>query len=208
MLSLFIDFKSPAAYLALQPALNLIMQYGLAVAWFPFAVKQPVIPVLASDTALDDLHHLAESETKGETHRRVRANQRQQMHKLYAELSNTEMHFPTQPTNTDLALNVLANLTVDPTTFIVRAFTAYWVEQRDLNDATVVEQLVRDVGLPFTAELLLPTSRDACLDQAEAKGIFEVPAFVLNDQVFIGREHMPWLAEIAAEMMFSENTQA
>lgn len=200
MLRLFIDFKSPAAYLALKPALNLIATHGLAVKWLPFAVKQPVIPAAESDSALDDAHQLTESEKKGRTHRRVRAEQRQQMHKLYAALSNTEMHFPTQPMDTDLALNVLANLTVDPTEFITRAFTAYWIEERDLNDAMVVEQLVHEAGLPFTTALLLPTGMNACLDQAEEKGIFEVPAFVLEGQVFIGREHMPWLAELAANM--------
>ena len=195
MLSLFIDFKSPAAYLAMKPTLNLIASTGLAVTWLPFAAKQPVIPIEKHD------------ETKGETHRRVRAEQRQQMHVLYADLSNTEMHFPTQATSTDLALNVLANLTQDPTAFIARAFSAYWVQEQDLNDPAVVEQLVREVGLPFTAELLLPTAMDACLVQALEKGVFDVPAFVFADQVFIGREHMPWLRELATSFTPQEDAQ-
>jgi 2-hydroxychromene-2-carboxylate isomerase len=195
MLNLYIDFKSPAAYLAMKPALNLIASTGLAVKWLPFAVKQSVIPIEQQD------------ETKGETHRRVRAQQRQQMHTLYAELSNTEMHFPTKATSTDLALNVLANLTQDPTAFISRAFSAYWVQERDLNDPAVVEQLVREVGLPFNAELLLPTAIDACLVQALEIGVFDVPAFVLAEQVFIGREHMPWLRELATSFTRQEDAQ-
>jgi 2-hydroxychromene-2-carboxylate isomerase len=195
MLNLYIDFKSPAAYLAMKPALNLIASTGLAVKWLPFAVKQSVIPIEQQD------------ETKGETHRRVRAEQRQQMHALYAELSNTEMHFPTKAKSTDLALNVLANLTQDPTAFISRAFSAYWVQDSDLNDPAVVEQLVREVGLPFNAELLLPTAMDACLVQALEKGVFDVPAFVFADQMFIGREHMPWLRELAASFSRQEDAQ-
>ena len=206
MLTLFIDFKSPASFLALKPALALIKSYELAVEWLPFAVKQPTIPANRMDDAPNGKFNNAARETKGETHRRVRAHQRQQMHKMYAELSNTEMHFPTQATNTDLALNVLANLTVEPTAFITRAFGAYWVEQRDLNDATVVEQLVREAGLPFTPELLLPTATEACLDKAGHIGVFEVPAFVLQGQVFIGREHIPWLTEIAASLKSGVNT--
>ena len=201
MLSLFIDFKSPAAYLALKPALHLITSHELVVTWLPFAVKQPAIPKGRRDETLDERRLNIERETKGETHRRVRAEQRQKIHKMYADLSNTEMHFPTQATSTDLALNVLANLTIDPTSFVTRAFQAYWIEALDLNDAAVVEQLVNEAGLPFTPELLLSTAMSACLDQAAEKGVFEVPAFVMDDQVFIGREHMPWLTELVTQLL-------
>jgi 2-hydroxychromene-2-carboxylate isomerase len=98
-------------------------------------------------------------------------------------------------------------LTQDPTAFISHAFSAYWVQERDLNDPAVVEQLVREVGLPFNAELLLPTAMDACLVQALEKGVFDVPAFVFADQVFIGREHMPWLRELAASFTGQEDAQ-
>ena len=183
-LTLFIDFKSPAAYLALKPTLDLIKTYHLDVNWLPFPTKQSAIAIEQ------------DNETKGETHRRVRAVQRQQMHEMYAKLSNTPMHFRPKPGNSDLALNVLANLSVDPTTFVSRAYDAYWIEGKDLNDAVVVEQLVTDAGLHFSAELLQSKAIDNSIEQAQAQGVFEVPAFVIKEQVFIGREHMPWLKEI------------
>jgi len=186
-LTLFIDFKSPAAYLALKPTLDLIKTYHLDVNWLPFPTKQSAIAIER------------DNETKGETHRRVRAVQRQQMHEMYAELGNTPMHFRPKPGNSDLALNVLANLSVDPTTFVSRAYDAYWIEGKDLNDAVVVEQLVTDAGLHFSAELLQSKTIDTSIEQAQAQGVFEVPAFVIEEQVFIGREHMPWLREIVAK---------
>ena len=186
-LSVFIDFKSPAAYLALKPTLDFIKTYHLDVNWIPFPTKQSAIAIEQ------------DNETKGETHRRVRAVQRQQMHEMYAELGNTPMHFRPKPGNSDLALNVLANLSVDPTTFVSRAYDAYWIEGKDLNDAVVVEQLVTDAGLHFSAELLQSKAIDTSIEQAQAQGVFEVPAFVIEEQVFIGREHMPWLREIVAK---------
>jgi 2-hydroxychromene-2-carboxylate isomerase len=60
----------------------------------------------------------------------------------------------------------------------------------------VVEQLVTDAGLHFSAELLQSKTIDTSIEQAQAQGVFEVPAFVIEEQVFIGREHMPWLKEI------------
>ena len=186
-LTLFIDFKSPAAYLALKPTLDFIKTHHLDVNWIPFPTKQSAIAIEQ------------DNETKGETHRRVRAVQRQQMHEMYAELGNTPMHFRPKPGNSDLALNVLANLSVDPTTFVSRAYDAYWIEGKDLNDAVVVEQLVTDAGLHFSAELLQSKAIDTSIEQAQAQGVFEVPAFVIEEQVFIGREHMPWLREIVAK---------
>ncbi|MBT3736051.1 MAG: hypothetical protein HOF32_21025 [Gammaproteobacteria bacterium] len=186
-LTLFIDFKSPAAYLALKPTLDFIKTHHLDVKWLPFPTKQSAI------AAEQD------NETKGETHRRVRAFQRQQMHEMYAELSDTQMHFRSKPGNSDLALNVLANLSVDPTSFISRAYDAYWIEGKDLNDAAVVEQLVTDAGLRFSIDLLHSKAIDNCIEQAQAQGVFEVPTFVIQQQLFIGREHMPWLKEIVSE---------
>ena len=68
-----------------------------------------------------------------------------------------------------------------------------------MNDAVVVEQLVTDAGLHFSAELLQSKAIDTSIEQAQAQGVFEVPAFVIEEQVFIGREHMPWLREIVAK---------
>jgi len=109
------------------------------------------------------------------------------------------MHFRSKPGNSDLALNVLANLSVDPTSFISRAYDAYWIEGKDLNDAAVVEQLVTDAGLRFSIDLLHSKAIDNCIEQAQAQGVFEVPTFVIQQQLFIGREHMPWLKEIVSE---------
>ena len=68
-----------------------------------------------------------------------------------------------------------------------------------MNDAVVVEQLVRDAGLSFSTELLHANALDTCIERAQAQGVFEVPAFVIDEQVFIGREHMPWLKEIVVK---------
>lgn len=187
MLTVYIDFKSPAAYLALKSTLDLIESYNLAAIWLPFPTKQSAIPAKK------------EQETKGETHRRVRATQRQQMHTMYAELGGTQIHFPVVPGNCDLALNVLANLSVDPIAFIKVAYDAYWIDGKNLNDAAVVEQLVKDAGIEFSIELLDPKALNSSVEHAQEKGVFEVPAFVTAEHVFIGREHMPWLKDIYSQ---------
>jgi len=34
------------------------------------------------------------------------------------------------------------------------------------------------------------------LGQAEENGIFTSPTYVVNEQIFVGREHLPWISEL------------
>ena len=58
---IFIDFKSPAAYLALKPTLALLQEENIEARFRPFRVRERDVP------------QIAEHETVGDTHRRVRA---------------------------------------------------------------------------------------------------------------------------------------
>ena len=61
MLSVYLDFKSPGAYLAMSPTLALVERLSLEVDWKPFRVIERDVPKLGKE------------ETVGESHRRVRA---------------------------------------------------------------------------------------------------------------------------------------
>ena len=61
MLDIFIDFKSPAAYLALKPTQALLQDLDMTARWRPFRVRERDVP------------QIAEHETIGDAHRRVRA---------------------------------------------------------------------------------------------------------------------------------------
>jgi len=77
-------------------------------------------------------------------------------------------------------------------------FDALWQEQRDIGDASVLASCLvragRDPALVDRA--LLPEARTALADattRAFANGIFGVPTFVCNDEVFFGNDRLEML---------------
>jgi 2-hydroxychromene-2-carboxylate isomerase len=77
-------------------------------------------------------------------------------------------------------------------------FDALWQEQRDIGDpgvlATCLVRAGRDPGLVDLA--LLPDARTAMADATKlafANGVFGVPTFVCNDEVFFGNDRLDML---------------
>jgi len=181
-LDIYIDFKSPAAYLALQPTLQLLDEFTIETRWFPYRTNQHKMP--------DEQPH----ETQGETHIRVREHARRQMHEKYAGIQGTPMAFPDTPGSTDTALIALLDVHEKPVAFIAAAFRAYWVKHLDLNDPQVVSRLLGDNGYNTVDRTI--SEFDAHQHSAEELGIVDAPAYVVAGNVFIGREHMPWIREL------------
>jgi 2-hydroxychromene-2-carboxylate isomerase len=185
-LDVYIDFKCPASYLAIAPTLSLATAHNIGVVWHPFKSIQQTIP-----TAKDE-------ETKGETHRRVRAIQRRNVHLMYAQARDIPMAFTDSPGNTDLALAVLATLT-SPIKFINAAFNAYWTDNADLNDRAVVSALL--VGAGYDSEVPDEETLGSIIEDiqqlAMEAGVVTTPGYIIKDQFFLGREHLPWIEELA-----------
>ena len=185
MLTVFIDFNSPASYLAIQPTLRFVQRIGVNVKWKPYRTELQKVPV-----KLD-------VETQGQSHRRVRAIARQRIHQHYANLQGIELKFPSSQGKTDIALGVLAQWKDDPQFFIRAAFEAYWQDHADLNDKDTVEKIISRCGNVNgidVSEAL--SSLEASQIEAEQIGVIDAPAYCIQDQLFIGREHLPWINEI------------
>ncbi len=189
MIDLYIDFKSPASYLALKPTLALADELGVEIRWHPYNTKQETVPVEKPN------------ETKTETHFRVRADLRQKTHLLYAAIQETPMSFRDVPGNTDLALAALDTLPGDPLPFIQSAYHAYWIDKADLNDPAIVTSLLRAAKADVSETILTEAAEHlpAHQLQAEENGIVDAPAYVVDGQIFIGREHLPWIRSILTE---------
>lgn len=183
MLRIYIDFKSPAALLAMKPTRALAQRLGQTFEFLPFRTSQPPVPGKKDE------------ETKGETHRRVRALARRATHLKYAAIQDTEMKFPDEPGQCDLALAALLYAQPSPDKFIEAAFRAYWSEGQDLNHPDVIEKLLTTSGYDASGfepekylEDLVKVHR-----KAEEIGIIDTPAYIIDGQIFIGREHLPWI---------------
>ena len=189
MLTVYLDFKAPAAYLAMKPTLALVDRRGLEVSWKPFRTVERDVPKLGKE------------ETVGESHRRVRASSQRALAIKYATHQGIDLKFPENLAASDLALGALAAAEGDPLPFIRAAFDAYWQSHADLDDPQVIEGLVENTGTHLSASL--SRCRDlleAAQEEAEEAGIVGAPAYVIADQIFVGREHLPWIEEIASTL--------
>ncbi len=189
-MKVYIDFKSPASYLAFKPTLALADECGLFLEWKAFKTVQHSIPLKAV------------AEDKGQRHRRVRAQARQAMHLHYAEVLGVEMNFPNVSGETELALWVLESLALEQrTAFARRCFDAYWVAVGNLQDAdqlrTILAQLDEPTMLPSIEQSVAEVNEVTELAQTQ-DGVVDAPAYVLHQQVFVGREHFPWIRELCA----------
>lgn len=188
MITIYTDFKSPAAYLALKPTRTLLVEFGIDCKWLPYTynAKQEVVPSQKPN------------ENKTETHFRVRAKLRRDTHLRYAGVQGVPMKFRDVPGKTEMSLAALLAIDSDALPFVEAAFAAYWVDQADLNDTETVLELLRANDHNVSAEDLSDAIEKLPAHQlaAEEAGIVDAPAYVIDDQIFVGREHLPWIRSI------------
>ena len=184
MLTIYIDFKSAASYLALTPTLNMIEETGVQTRWLPFSSRPFSIPQEKPD------------ETVGERHRRVRAIAQRDAHLHYAGVQGLDMRLTDRPAGSDAALAALAALEGDPVPIIRSAFKAYWSDQMDLDDRACVTQILNDCGHGEPDWDDAYASLDKIRDEALEQKLFETPTYMIDGQIFLGREHLPWIRSL------------
>ena len=184
----YIDFKNPASYLSLNPTCAMLERLGLSARWLPFSTSEESIPELKTE------------ETRGEQHRRVRALARREAHLLYAGVQGVDIQFRDEPGATDTSLAALALLEENPLPFIRAAFECYWCSDASLDDEATVRTLWkrcvpdRELELAKGRELLGQVRDDAIENR-----VFHAPTYLVGDQGFLGREHMPWIEALLSQ---------
>ena len=181
-ITIYIDFKSAASYLALNTVRNLASRDNVAVTWKPYRVRAPIIAEQKDD------------ETKTETHLRVRETQRQLTHLRYALAQGIPLEFQSVPNDSTAALVALLQLDSKPEAFIESAFQAYWRDGLDLDSVDIVRRLLLASGNEQANVGFDEASYQAFDDfqlSSEEQGVFDAPMFVIGEHRFLGREHLP-----------------
>lgn len=190
MLTVYIDFKSAASYLALKPTLALAERLAIEIDWKPFRTAEREVPPAAP------------RETVGQRHRRVRIASQRKTAIKYAAHQGIDLSFPEDPGSTDLALAALSVIETDPLPFIRAGFDAYWQDKVNLDDQATVQNLIDQSNTRLSADLGEACDRfESAQEAAETDGIVGAPAYVIADQIFIGREHLPWIEELARQAL-------
>ena len=67
-----------------------------------------------------------------------------------------------------------------------------------LDDEATVARILAESGTDYRGHLSeAPAHLDLSQAKSEEAGIVGTPAYVIEEQIFVGREHLPWIEEIA-----------
>jgi 2-hydroxychromene-2-carboxylate isomerase len=199
-LTIYIDVKSPYAFLALAPARALCAEHGVALDWLPYVLD---IPSYLGSARLDPASgRVLESERTESQWRKVRyayMDVRRQANRAGLVIRGTQKIW-----STELAAIALlyakqrAPERVDA--FLDAMFGPFWRRELDVERGEVLQEVLRGAGVDAAgfAKFVAPEGRAllaSVMEAAHARGVFGVPSFLLGDELFWGREHLPLIAE-------------
>ncbi len=191
-IDLYTDIKSPYAFLAVAPARELERDYRVTLNWLPYTLDIP--DFLGSAEVDADGRVVAENRSPHQW-RRVRYSYMDA--RRYANLQGLTLRGPRKIWDSSLAhIGLLyASQAGVLDAYLDRVYEQFWRRELDIEDMAVMSGVLAELGADaegFAAWAAGPgrEAHDRIQEQAEAAGIFGVPTYVLNGEIFWGREHL------------------
>lgn len=198
-LVVYIDLKSPYAYLAIDPTRAMARAAGVPIEWRPFTLD---IPSYLGSAKLDDTRKkVASSERSDEQWSGVKYSYMDA--RRYANLTGKTVRGTIKIWDSSFAgiamLWAKRHDAIDR--YLDHVYPPFWRRELDIEDPTVIEATLRDAGISAEGfrEFLAGPGRvehDATNREAFDAGIFGVPTYLVGDERWFGREHLPrvsWL---------------
>jgi 2-hydroxychromene-2-carboxylate isomerase len=202
VVTVYIDFKSPYAYLAKDPARDLERRFDIRLDWLPYILD---IPSFLGSARLDAEGRVVEETRNAHQWRRVRYSYmdcRRQARKRGLVIRGTQKIWDSTLAAAGMiyakrqgadALRRYMDLT----------FERFWKRELDIENPAVIESVLAEAGADTedaTAFLAGDGPREVARisREAEEKGVFGVPSFVIDGELFWGSEHLPDISELLA----------
>ena len=195
-LSVVLDIRHPFAYLALQPAADLADDLGIEINWLPLVVPPLNAP---SEPGSDD--------DRGIRHRRYRAEAIAREIETYAAIQGLvlrDYYRDGNPGAANLGWLWLRERHPDRLhAYLTEVFRAYWAAELDPSSEAAVTAIVDSLG-GDAAEFRAwcgddgPATAEALTEELRERGLYGAPGYILQDEVFLGRQHLPmirWMLE-------------
>jgi 2-hydroxychromene-2-carboxylate isomerase len=202
VVTVYIDYKSPYAYLAKDLVYELERDFAVRIDWLPYVLD---IPSFLGSARLDDAGRVIEESRNAHQWRRVRYSYMDC--RRQARKRGLVIRGPQKIWDSTLAACGLIFAKAQDDTVLRRyhdiVFARFWQRELDIEDPAVIGAVLAEAG-GDTAGLALylagegPREVDLISRAAEAAGIFGVPSFVIDSEQFWGREHLPDIREMLA----------
>jgi 2-hydroxychromene-2-carboxylate isomerase len=202
--TVYIDYKSPYAYLAKDLAYRLTEEFpGIALDWLPYILD---IPKFLGSARLEAQGNVIEAERNDHQWRRVRYSYMDC--RRQATKRGLVIRGPQKIWDSALAACGMLYAKRHGDDVLRRyqdiVFERFWKRELDIEDPAVIAAVLKEAGADpagFAAwaerEGNAEVSR-ICRD-AEAKGVFGVPSFVVDGELFWGSEHLTDIRALLAK---------
>lgn len=196
-LIVYVDIKSPYAFVAFRPTLALEAELGVQFDWRPLTLD---IPSYLGSAQKKEGKVVASEGRSQRTWNAIRYSYRDA--RRYAErqgliLKGTEKIWDSSLPNIGI-LWVVQNARARLGDYLEAVYPPFWRRELDIEDVSVVAACLEQAGVSadgFEEYAAGPgrTLHDELQPQFHDNGIYGVPTYVLGDEIFFGREHIPYI---------------
>ncbi|MEM8562233.1 MAG: DsbA family protein [Pseudomonadota bacterium] len=193
-LIVYIDFKSPYAFLSVEPTRRLGRELGIELDWRPFVLD---IPSYLGSAKLNAQGQVASAERTQNQWSGVKYAYYDC--RRYANLRSMTVRGTVKIWDTNLAsIGMLWAKRAGPEAlerYVDAVYVPFWKRELDIEDQSVIESILSaaDINCSGFSAFVEGEGRQENLALQEAAfdtGIFGVPTYVLGEQLFFGREHL------------------
>jgi len=196
-LIVYIDVKSPYAFVAIAPTLALESELDMQFDWRPITLDIPSF----LGSARKSKGKVVESNRSPRQWMGVKYSYKDA--RRYAErqghiLKGTEKIWDSSLANMGI-LWVMQRQRDALAAYLNAVYPAFWRRELDIEDPEVVTECLRQAGAPTEGfSTFLVDQGRAAHDELQARlhpaGVFGVPTYVVDDEILFGREHLPYVA--------------
>jgi len=197
-ITVYSDYKSPYAYLAVAAADGLARDYGAEIVWRPYILD---IPSFLGAARIEADGAVVTENRNAHQWRRVRYSYMDV--RRYAGREGLTIRGPRRIFDSRIAgagmLYAQAHGGFRPYHDLV--FERFFKRELDIEDPAAIKAVLAEAGAD-TAEWDVyaagegPTEVKRIQAEAEEQDVFGVPTFVLDGEIFWGREHLPMIEEM------------
>ncbi len=198
-LAVYIDLKSPYAYIAIDPTRAMATNLGVEIDWRPFTLDIP--SYLGSAKLAKDGKKVESSERSPQQWTGVKYAYRDA--RRYAQLTNKTVRGTIKIWDSSKAgIAMLWAKERDAfDRFVDTAYPPFWRRELDIDDWGVLEQTLVEAsidvgGFREWAEGAGRELHDRTNLEAFDVGVYGVPTYLVEDEMWFGREHLPRVAWI------------
>ena len=196
-LIIYVDVKSPYAFVAIRPTLALEAELGVQFEWRPLTLD---IPSYLGSAEKKEGKVVASKGRNQRTWNAIRYSYRDA--RRYAErqglmLKGTEKIWDSTIANIGI-LWVMQTARDRLGDYFEAVYPPFWRRELDIEDISVVEACLTAAGVDAGGFAAFESGagralHDELQPQFHPQGIYGVPTYVLGDDILFGREHIPYI---------------